>query len=269
MLIDSHCHLDMKDFEADLGEVLERAQAAGVHRMVVIGSGTEDAPKAFDVARAHVASVHPTVGVHPHEASHWTREVHDRVARFAAVSDVVAVGEIGLDYHYTHSPRDAQEQAMREQIAIARAARKPIVVHTREAAEDTLRILREERAKDVGGVIHCFSEDAAFAAKALELGFVSSFSGIVTFKNAEAIRDAARKQPRDAILVETDAPYLAPAPFRGKRNEPAYVAITAKFLAELRGERLEDFAAQTTVNAVRLFALDDEITTKVPSVMNT
>jgi TatD DNase family protein len=196
-----------------------------------------------------------TAGVHPHDAVSLDDAVARAVEEAAADPMVVAVGETGLDHHYDHSPRPVQAEAFRRQIAIARRVKKPIVVHTRSAPEETLRILREENARDVGGIIHCFSEDAAFAAAALDLGFVSSFSGIVTFPNARGVQEAARAQPLDALLVETDAPYLAPVPERGKRNEPAFVAHTAAFVAGLRGVPDEVVRRAATENACRIFGI--------------
>ncbi|HJK98986.1 MAG TPA: TatD family hydrolase [Polyangiaceae bacterium LLY-WYZ-14_1] len=256
-LVDTHCHLDFDSFEGDFDAVLDRAWTAGVRRIVTIGSGDglDSAERAMEVAAAHGAWVHPTVGVHPHDARLLDDAAYARIATLAEREEVVAIGETGLDFHYDHSPREAQRQAFRRQIALARQVRKPIVVHTRSAPEETLSILREEDARDVGGIIHCFSEDAPFAKAALDLGFVSSFSGIVTFKRATEIQEAARTQPADAILVETDAPFLAPVPYRGKRNEPAWVAKTADFVAELRGEAPEAFRERTSANALRVFRL--------------
>jgi TatD DNase family protein len=181
----------------------------------------------------------------------------DAIRQAGTDPSVVAIGETGLDFHYGHSPHPAQEEAFRRQIAVAKELGKPLVIHTRSAPKQTLQILREERAKDVGGIIHCFSEDAPFASAALDLGFVSSFSGIVTFKQAVAVQEAALKQPADALLVETDAPYLAPIPKRGKRNEPAYVTHTAARIAELRGVDPEALARTTYENALRIFRLQD------------
>jgi len=256
-LIDTHCHLDFESFADDFGAVLDRARSAGVRRIVTIGSGDglASAERAMDVAARHSEWVHPTVGVHPHDARLLDDDAYEGIAVLARRDEVVAIGETGLDFHYDHSPREQQRDAFRRQIALAREVRKPIVVHTRSAAEETLAILREENARDVGGIIHCFSEDAPFARAALDLGFVSSFSGIVTFKNARAVQEAARAQPGDAILVETDAPFLAPVPYRGKRNEPAYVAHTADVVARLRDEDPQAFRWRSAENAVRVLGL--------------
>jgi TatD DNase family protein len=259
MLFDTHCHLDDPRLLEELDAVLDRAQEAGVRRITTIGCASDVASvtKAIEIAQGHPGRISATVGVHPHDAKHLDDELFDAIRDAGADASVVAIGETGLDFHYDHSPHDAQEEAFRKQIAIAKELRKPLVIHTRSAPKETLRILREEQAKDVGGIIHCFSEDAPFAAAALDLGFVSSFSGIVTFNKAIAVQEAARKQPADALLVETDAPYLAPIPRRGKRNEPAYVAYTAARIAELRGVDPEALAQATYENALRIFGIEE------------
>jgi TatD DNase family protein len=259
MLFDTHCHLDDPRLLEELDAVLERAQEAGVRRITTIGCASDlgSVTKAIEIARAHPDRISATVGVHPHDAKHLDDELLDAIRDAGADASVVAIGETGLDFHYDHSPHDAQEEAFRKQVAVAKELRKPLVIHTRSAPKQTLQILREEHAKDVGGIIHCFSEDAPFAAAALDLGFVSSFSGIVTFNKAIAVQEAALKQPADALLIETDAPYLAPIPRRGKRNEPAYVAYTAARIAELRGVDPEALAEATYENALRIFRIDE------------
>jgi len=259
MLFDTHCHLDDPRLLEELDAVLDRAKEAGVRRITTIGCATDVASmmSAVELARQHPGRISATVGVHPHDARHLDDALFDALRDAGTDPTVVAIGETGLDFHYEHSPRAAQEEAFRRQIAIAKELKKPLVIHTRAAPRDTLRILREEQAKDAGGIIHCFSEDAPFAAAALDLGFVSSFSGIVTFKKAVAVQEAAMKQPADALLIETDAPYLAPIPRRGKRNEPAYVAYTASRVAELRGEDPEALAHSTYENALRIFGIQE------------
>lgn len=259
MLFDTHCHLDDPRLFEELDAVLDRAQEAGVRRITTIGCASDVASvtKAIEIAQGHPGRISATVGVHPHDAKHLDDELFDAIRDAGTDASVVAIGETGLDFHYDHSPHDVQEEAFRKQIAIAKELRKPLVIHTRSAPKQTLQILREEQAKDVGGIIHCFSEDAPFAAAALDLGFVSSFSGIVTFNKAIAVQEAALKQPADAILVETDAPYLAPIPRRGKRNEPAYVAYTAARIAELRGVDAEALAQTTYENALRIFGIQE------------
>lgn len=253
--VDTHCHLDPAYF-ADGGEAaLARAREAGVSGFVVVGVGGDLAPArhAVALAAARPASVAAAVGVHPHDAAALDDAMAGELDALARDPAVACVGEIGLDYHYDHSPREVQRSVFARLIALARAVDKPISVHTRNAAEDTLAILEGEGARDVGGVIHCFSEDWAFAERALDLGFYLSFSGIVTFKNARSVHEVAARAPEDRVLVETDSPYLAPVPMRGKPCEPAYVVHTAKRVAELRGCDLERIARVTSDNAARLF----------------
>ena len=242
-LIDSHCHLDMDDFAADRADVVVRAASAGVVGMVTIGAGgpLEANHRAVALADTH-ASIYATVGVHPHDASQVTDAVLATIEALARRPKVVAIGETGLDYHYDHSPRPQQRTAFARFIQLARALGVPVVVHLREADTDALQIMRSEEARDAGGVIHCFSGDAASARAFLDLGFFISFSGIVTFKNAAPLREVARIVPADRLMVETDAPFLAPVPCRGRRNEPALVVHTAQVLAEVRGEALATVA---------------------------
>jgi TatD DNase family protein len=258
-LIDSHCHLDMDDFAADRGDVLTRAAAAGVSIMVTIGAGgpLEANDRAVALAAAH-APVYATVGIHPHEASLVTDAVLSTIEALARRPKVVAIGETGLDYYYDNSPRPQQRAAFARFIQLARALGLPVVVHLRNADADALEIMRAEGARDAGGVIHCFSGDAASARAFLDLGFAISFSGIVTFKNAAPLREAARVVPADRLLVETDAPFLAPVPCRGRRNEPALVRHTAAALAEVRSEPPETIAERTRTNTRQLFRLPPE-----------
>ncbi len=255
MLIDTHCHLDPKSFPEGADEVLTRARSAGVSAFVCIGVGSLEQTELSLAIAARRPDVWATVGVHPHEAGSCDAQLEAELSRRAAAPRVVAIGEIGLDFHYDHSPRAEQADVFRRFIAVARTLKKPIIVHTRSAPEETLRILTEERAADVGGVIHCFSEDKAFAARALDLDFDLSFSGIVTFKRATDIQEVAKWAPAERILVETDSPYLAPVPLRGKRCEPAYVLHTARFVAGLRGVPFEELAQQTSQNAQRRLGL--------------
>jgi TatD DNase family protein len=255
MLIDTHCHLDGEYFPEGPDETLARAQSAGVTGFVCVGVGSLLQTQAALALAARRPDVWATVGVHPHDAASCDAALEAELARLAAAPRVVAIGEIGLDFHYDHSPRPQQEQIFRRFIQLARELKKPIVVHTRTAAEETLQILAEENARDVGGLIHCFSENKPFATRALDLGFDLSFSGIVTFKRALDIQEVAAWAPADRILVETDSPYLAPIPLRGKRCEPAYVLHTARFVAGLRGIPLEELAQQTSQNAQRLLGV--------------
>jgi TatD DNase family protein len=249
---DTHCHLDSEHNPDGANPALERARQAGVSAFLCVGvGGLAQAQQALALAEQH-ADVFASAGVHPHDAA------RDGALDFAALwahPRLLAVGEVGLDYHYDHSPREAQAEVFRRYIATARSINKPLIIHTRSAAEDTLQILEHEGARDAGGVIHCFSEDRAFAARALDLGFYLSFSGIVTFKSARAIQEVAAWAPADRVLVETDSPYLAPVPLRGKRCEPAFVVHTGKYVAALRSTDEAHFAALTTENARRCFRL--------------
>lgn len=256
MLIDSHCHLDPGYFKEGPDAVIDRAREAGVSSFIVIGVGEDLGPARFAVElAARRPDVRAAVGLHPHDASHATDAMLAELEALAARPEVVAVGEIGLDYHYMRSPRDVQQRVFRDLIHVARRVRKPIVIHSREAPEDTLATLEAEGAAEVGGIIHCFTEDRPFAERALALDFDISFSGIVTFRTATAIQEVAAWLPGDRILVETDSPYLAPVPLRGKRCEPAYVAHTARFIASLRNEPFEALAARTAENTRRRLRL--------------
>ncbi len=247
---DTHCHLDSEHLPDGPDAILERARQAGVSAFLCVGvGGLSQAEQALAVAEKH-ADVFASAGVHPHDAA---RDGNLDFEAFWTHPRLLAVGEVGLDYHYDHSPRDTQAEVFRRYIALARRVQKPLIIHTRSAAEDTLQILETEGARDAGGVIHCFSEDRAFATRALDLGFYLSFSGIVTFKSARAIQEVATFAPADRVLVETDSPYLAPVPLRGKRCEPAFVVHTGKFVAGLRGVDEAHLAALTTENARRCF----------------
>ncbi|MES1178830.1 MAG: TatD family hydrolase [Myxococcales bacterium] len=247
---DTHCHLDSEHNPDGPDGVLQRARDAGVTGFLCIGvGGLSQAEQALGVAERH-PDVFASAGVHPHDAA---RDARLDFGALWAHPRLLAVGEVGLDYHYDHSPRETQAEVFRSYIALARRLNKPLIIHTRSAAEDTLQILENEGARDCGGVIHCFSEDRAFATRALDLGFYLSFSGIVTFKSAKAIQEVATFAPADRVLVETDSPYLAPVPLRGKRCEPAFVVHTGKFVAGLRGVDEAHLAALTTENARRCF----------------
>jgi TatD DNase family protein len=255
MLFDTHCHLDSGHFPEGADAVLERARESGVRAFACIGVGSLSLSQEAVALAERRPDVVATVGVHPHDASTFSAALEAGLETLVMRERVVAFGEVGLDYHYDHSPREVQKDAFRRSIALARRARKPLVIHTREAAGDTLAVLDEEGAREVGGIIHCFSEDRAFAERALSLGFYLSFSGIVTFKNAVAIKDVAAWAPEDRVLLETDSPYLAPVPMRGKRCEPSLVVHTARHLAELRGVTPERLAEVTRRNAESVFRL--------------
>ncbi len=251
MLVDSHCHLDFDDFDADRAAILERAHAAGVHELLIAAVSEVHWPRVRALAAEH-PGVWAAAGVHPNAPEAATPEWEPLLAALA-VDKVVAVGETGLDYFRSEGDLSWQRERFARHIAAAKVTGKPLIVHTREAATDTLSMLRSEGAAVAGGVIHCFTEDWDFAAAALDLGFYISFSGIVTFKKSTELQAVARKVPADRLLVETDAPYLAPVPLRGQRNEPAYVAHVAAFLGALRGVPPQVIAAQTTANFHRLF----------------
>ncbi|MCP4328863.1 MAG: TatD family hydrolase [Alphaproteobacteria bacterium] len=257
MLVDSHCHLDFPDFETELDDVVGRAGEAGVGCMVTICTHLSRFPSVLAVAERY-GNIFCSVGVHPHEAApEGVRDPAELIDR-SAHPKVVGIGETGLDYYYKHSPPDAQRASFRAHIEAARETQMPLIVHTRDADADTIEILTEEVAQGaLPGLIHCFSTSRQLAEKAIELGFYISLSGIVTFKAAEDLRTTVQDLPLDRLLIETDAPYLAPVPKRGRRNEPAFVAYTAACVADLKGLEPEALAAATTRNFFRLF-------TKVP-----
>lgn len=262
MLIDTHTHLDDARYEPDREAMIDRARAAGVETMITIGCDLATSRAAVALADRY-PFVYASIGVHPHEVKHIQPDWYDALRQLAQHTKVVAFGEIGLDYHYNHSSQEEQRQRFREQIRLARDLRLPVIIHTREAQADTVAILKEERASEVGGVFHCFSGDAWLAKDALDLGFYLSFSGIITFQNATMLRDIAKTVPLDRLLIETDCPYLTPVPHRGKRNEPAYVAQVAEQLAKGRRDTGEagaemtaaDIGRLTSANARRLFKL--------------
>lgn len=260
MLVDSHCHLDFPDFASELDAVVERARAAGIGRIVTISTGVKKHAQVLAIADKF-PDVFCSVGTHPHSAKEETDvTTQDLIAR-AQHPKVVAIGEAGLDYHYDNSPRHAQEQSFRRHIAAARESKLPLVIHSRDCDADMEKILAEETGRGpFPAVLHCFTGSRELAFKAIDLGLYISFTGILTFKNSSALRDIAKDLPAEHILVETDAPYLAPGPHRGKRNEPAYVVDTAKVLAETRGVSPDEIAAQTSENFFRLFS-------KVPRVL--
>jgi TatD DNase family protein len=254
LIVDSHCHLDFPELAAERSAVLARARAAGVGTMLTIGTKLRDFPKVRAIAEAE-PDVWCSVGIHPHEADNEPDVSAAQLAELATHPKVVGIGETGLDYYYEHGSRPAQTASFRAHLSAARETGLPVIVHTRDADADTETILCEEFSRgSFSGLLHCFSSSRELAEKALELGFYISFSGILTFRNAETVREVARVVPLDRLLVETDAPYLAPVPHRGKRNEPAFVTRTAAALADLRGLSLAELAAITSRNFFRLFA---------------
>ena len=255
MLFDTHAHLHFPDFADDLDAVLERARAEGVRGMVTIGTDRETNRAVVELA-GRWPDVWGTVGIHPHDAAEATEADFEEMEGLArSEGKVVGLGEMGLDFFRNLSPREVQESVFRRQLALARAVAKPVVIHCRDAHDETLAILAEERAREIGGVMHCFSGDVEIARRCLDLGLFISLAGPVTYKNARALPEVARFVPEDRLVVETDCPYLPPAPHRGKRNEPAYVALTASFVAELRGVAPEAFGATVTANAATLFGI--------------
>jgi TatD DNase family protein len=257
MLVDSHCHLDFPDFDEDRDAVVARARAAGVGVMVTISTRVHAFP-ALKALAASYERIYCSVGTHPHHADEELDVTADDLARIASDPIVVAIGEAGLDYHYDNAPRDAQAEGFRRHIAAARKTQLPLVIHAREADDDIATILSDEMGQGAfPAILHCFSSGPELARRGVELGCYVSFSGILTFKRSDELRAIAAEVPLDRLLVETDAPYLAPVPHRGRRNEPAYVAETARVLADVKGMSPDDLASTTTNNFFRLF-------TKIP-----
>lgn len=250
MLVDSHCHLDFSDFAAEREAIIARARSAGVETMLTISTRLDEFGEVLAIAEAH-DGIWCSVGAHPHEAKDHAALAPQQLVALTAHPKVVGIGETGLDFHYDLSPRDIQEQVFRAHIAASHKTGLPLVIHARDADREVAQILDEERPPP--GVMHCFSSGRALADAALALGFYISISGIVTFRNAEELRAIVRNLPLDRLLVETDAPYLAPVPYRGKRNEPAFVAATAAAVAGLKGIELQHLAEMTSANFFRLF----------------
>ncbi|WP_298352173.1 TatD family hydrolase [Rhodoblastus sp.] len=254
MLIDTHCHLDFPELAKDRAGVLARAKSAGVGRMITICTEIEKFAAIREIAESD-ENIFCSVGAHPNHALDEREFSAAEIAALAAHEKCVAIGETGLDYHYDRAPRDFAQRVFRAHVAAARETGLPLVIHTRDADADMAAILAEEMAKgEFKALLHCFSSSRALAEKGVELGLYVSFSGIVTFKNSHELRDIAKDLPLDRLLVETDAPFLAPTPYRGKTNEPAYVAQTAKVLAEVKGVTVEELARITTENAMTLFS---------------
>src|SRR5215212_3912675 len=254
MFIDSHAHIDGHEFDADREEVIQRAHVAGVLFMLNVGTGDPHSgafEKAVELSKAH-DSVYTAIGTHPHDARLYDDAAEEKIKKLINNERVIAWGEIGLDFHYDNSPRDVQIDVFKRQLRAARECSLPVIIHTREAETETIEILKSEYAgADRGGVFHCFSGSKDLATRALDLGFMISFSGIVTFRNAEELRDIAKQVPLNRLLVETDCPFLAPVPYRGKRNEPAHVVEVARCIAQLRGLEVEEVARLTTENFKR------------------
>ena len=252
-MIDSHCHIDMPQFDADRDEVVARARQAGLAEMLVVGEVDEGDALQRSLRVAESYGLPATAGVHPHQARLAEAATYDEISGLAREKRIVAIGEIGLDFHYDYSPRETQREVFRRQIRLARDVGLPIVVHSREADDETAGILEEEGARETGGVIHCFTGGLDLARRSLDLGLLISFSGILAFPRSEVIQQVAREVPEDRLLVETDAPFLAPPPHRGKRNEPAFVVEVARKLAALRGVSEQALADAAQRNYARLF----------------
>lgn len=259
MFIDSHCHIDGEQFDVDRDEVVERARSAGVVAMLNIGTGdpkSDDFRRAVDVAEKY-DGVYAAVGVHPHDAKLYDDCAEEHLVELAQSEKVIAWGEIGLDHYYDHSPWDVQREVFRRQIRIAKSLALPIIIHSRDADGETVEILTDECSYEgFRGIMHCFGGTAEMATALMKIGFLISFAGNVTFKKADNLRDAARVVPLDRLLIESDCPFLTPVPFRGKRNEPSFVAHTAAFLADFYGVPVEKLADQTTSNFLNFFRLD-------------
>jgi TatD DNase family protein len=256
MFIDSHAHLDVSQYDADRAEVIDRARGAGIDTMLEI-CGSDVAQGSLDIGiklAEEYPFIYAAVGVHPHEANLYDEALEQKLIGMAGHEKVVGWGEIGLDYYYDNSPRDVQRKVFRRQLEIGRKCDLPIIIHTRDAEDDTIAILKDA-PPGISGVIHCFTGTQNLAETAIRMGFYISFSGVLTFKTAGDLREVARNTPPDKILIETDCPYLAPVPHRGKRNEPAFVKETAAKLAEIKGESIDEIARITSSNFMRLFRL--------------
>jgi TatD DNase family protein len=257
-LTDSHTHVDVSDFDADRDAMLERARAAGVQTILAIGNGPEIEKLGAAVPFAEKHDwIYAAAGIHPHEARHASEAHYAELERLARHPRLIAWGEIGLDYHYDHSPRDVQARVFREQLGLARTAKKPVIIHCREAWPDCLEILDQDwRRSGLGGIFHCFTGTEEEAHRGMDLGFMISFAGNVTFPKAQNLRDVAREIPLDRLLIETDSPFLAPPPHRGRRNEPAYVAEVARTIGNVRDLPATEVAEVTSANFRRFFGLD-------------
>jgi TatD DNase family protein len=254
MLIDSHAHLEMPEFKRDLRTVIQRAKESGVEYIFTVGTEKQDWKRALEIAHSH-PSIYAILGVHPHNAKEIDDQTYPMLKELCQDGKVKAYGEIGLDFFRNLSPRDLQIRRFREQIELAKELRLPIVVHDREAHQETMEILKSEKAEECGGIIHCFSGDDEMAKVCMDMGFYISIPGSVTFKKAESFREIVKNLPLKSLLVETDAPFLTPEPFRGRRNEPSYVRYTAQKVAEIKNVSFEKVAEVTTENALKVYRL--------------
>lgn len=251
-LVDTHAHLDFPRFDEDRKEVIERAIDGGVKTIVNIGSDMTSSRNSVELSRRY-NEIYSVVGIHPHNADSFNLNVSKKLKSLSENKKVVAIGEIGLDFHYDNSPREKQKQAFRAQLRLAKSLDLPVVIHTRDADEETLEILKEENADKIGGIMHCFASDKKMAKEILDLGFYIAFGGLITFENLANLREVVKEVPMNKILVETDAPYLTPDPYRGKRNEPLYVKYVVEKIAEVKGLSEEEVAKKTTENAKKVY----------------
>lgn len=258
MYFDTHMHLNVEQFEEDEKEVIQRAKKHKVTRMAVVGFNHPTIKKALELSKEY-QEIYPIIGWHPTEAGSYTDEVEAELIEIIQAEDIIAMGEMGLDYHWMRDPKEVQIEAFRRQIRVAKKLKLPIVVHNRDSTEDVYQVLKEENIEEIGGIMHSFNLAPEWVVKFLDLGMHISFSGVLTFRNAKKVQESARLVPLDKMLIETDAPYLSPEPHRGKRNEPAYVRFVAKRLAEIRGLSVQELARTTTENTNRLFELGDEV----------
>lgn len=256
-LIDSHAHLDFRHFDKDRDRVILRAKREGVSTILNVGSDIESSRASVRLAGSR-SGIWAAVGIHPHSAKDVDSEILREIERLASREKVLAIGEIGLDYHYDNSPRDIQKRVFRTQLRLARKLNLPVIIHSREADRDTLQILREEQAQELGGIMHCFAGDWEMARKCLEMNFYLAFGGVVTFNSAEKTREVVARMPLEYLLLETDCPYLAPHPYRGKRNEPAYVKYVAEKISKIRNISQQKVAEVTSQNFRNLFKLDQD-----------
>ena len=254
MFIDSHAHLHFKEFQGEVDAVLARAQEAGVNCLINVGTDLASSREVIKLAQQH-PQVFAAVGIHPHDVAAISNDDLTALAKLAQEKKVVAIGEVGLDYHYEHSPKEVQQQRLRDFIRLARETRLPLILHCRDAFADCFKILDEAEGWKVGGVFHCYTGDLETAKQIVRNGFYVSFSGIITFKKTASLQAVVREIPEDRLLIETDCPFLAPEPHRGKRNEPAYVRLVARKVAELRGQAIEAIGQKTAQNTIRLFRL--------------
>lgn len=257
MLFDTHAHLNVKQFEADEKEVIQRAKDHGVSKIAVVGFDHPTIKKALELSKTY-EGIYPIIGWHPTEAGSYSDEIEEKLIQLIQTEKIIAMGEMGLDYHWMKDPKEVQIESFRRQIRVAKSLNMPIVVHNRESTEDVYRVLKEEHIEDVGGIMHSFNLDTEWLERFLDLGMHISFSGVLTFKNAHEVKESAKLVPLDKVLIETDSPYLSPQAHRGQRNEPSYVRFVAEELAELRGLSFEEIANITTDNANQFFRLTDE-----------